>query len=96
MTGTGGYTMDIQLCDETGMVSDVPVAPGTPGTEFDPLLTYRRLLNNLRAHTGLAAYDGPPIACTGSAHLAGEHIRCTNPCHYSKQSDDDTDFAVVV
>lgn len=75
------YTMDARLCDDAGMISDEHVTLGAPGATFDPELTYRRLLNNLRAHTGLAPYTGPPIGCTGSAHLAGEHIRCTNPRH---------------
>ncbi len=75
------YTLENRLCDEAGLVSDERVEPGAPGTLFDPNLTYRQQLNNLRAHTGLAAYTGEPFACTGSAHLAREHIRCTNPIH---------------
>lgn len=82
MSQPSTYTMDARLCDDAGMISDEPVTPGAPGTQFDPQLTYRKLLNNLRAHTGLAPYTGAPITCTGSAHLAGEHIRCTNPRHY--------------
>lgn len=75
------YTAEVRLCDETGMVSDERVTPGAPGTILDPELTYRRLLNNLRGHTDLSPYTGPPFACTGSAHLAREHFRCTNPIH---------------
>lgn len=75
------YTMDARLCDDTGMVSDERVPPGAAGTAFDPELTYRQLLNNLRGHTGLPPYTGPAFACTGSAHLAREHVRCTNPVH---------------
>lgn len=75
------YTADARLCDDAGMISDEPVTPGSPGTTFDPELTYRRLLNNLRHYTGLPPYTGTPVACTGSAHLAGEHFRCTNPIH---------------
>lgn len=75
------YTADIRLCDDAGMVSDDRVEPGSPGTILDPDLTYRRLVNNLRGHTGLPAYTGPAFHCTGSAHLAREHFRCTNPIH---------------
>ncbi|HTE67568.1 MAG TPA: hypothetical protein VK942_02230, partial [Actinomycetes bacterium] len=60
------YTAEARLCDDAGMVSDERVAPGEPGTAFDPELTYRRLLNNLRRHTGLPPYDGPALRCTGS------------------------------
>ncbi len=77
------YTSEARLCDDAGMVSDERVTPGAPGTTFDPGLTYLRLMNNLRARTGLAPYEGPPIGCTGSVHLAGEHMRCTNPIHYT-------------
>jgi hypothetical protein len=75
------YTAEACLCDDAGMVSDQRVPPGQPGTATDPDLTYRRLLNNLRAHTGLPRYDGPDFQCPGDAHLAREHFRCTNPCH---------------
>lgn len=79
------YTMEVRLCDDDGMVSDVRVAPGSPGTAFDPDLTYRKLLNNLRRrnrspdHRG--PYEGEPFPCTGSAHVAGRHVRCTSPTH---------------
>lgn len=73
-------TENVRLCDDNGMVSDTPVEPGSHGTEFTPGLTYLRLLNNLRAHTGL-----PPVTeafhCTGSAHLAGMEFHCTSPVH---------------
>lgn len=75
------YTMDARLCDDAGMVSDERVPRGEPGTALDPELTYRRLLDNLRAVGGLPRYTGPAFQCTGSAHLAGEHFRCTNPIH---------------
>lgn len=79
------FTMELRLCDDRGLVSDKPVEPGSPGTAFDPALTYRKLLNNLRARNGnpdaRGPYEGEPFQCTGSAHLAGEHIRCTSPAH---------------
>lgn len=82
---TDPYTMDAQLCDDAGLISDAAVAAGNPGTILDPQLTYRQLLNNLRARTGLGPYTGEPFRCTGSAHLAREHVRCTNPIHVSVQ-----------
>ena len=81
MTYIDPYTAEVRLCDDAGMVSDERVTPGAPGTILDPELTYRKLLNNLRGHTGLTPYTGEPFACTGSAHLAREHFRCTNPIH---------------
>jgi hypothetical protein len=79
------YTMEVRLCDDTGLVSNERVEPDSPGTAFDPDLTYLKLLNNLRAHNAnldaRKPYDGEPFVCTGSAHLAGQHIRCTSPAH---------------
>ena len=69
----------IRLCDGNGMVSDTPVEPSSHGTEFDSDLTYLKLANNLRAHTG-----HPPVEafrCTGSMHAAGMHFVCTSPAH---------------
>lgn len=73
--------ISIRLCDDDGMVSDTPVEPGSHGAEFNPGLTYLRLANNLRAHTG-----HPPVEafhCTGSMHAAGEIFYCTSPAHSS-------------
>lgn len=81
MSNVDPYTTEARLCDDAGMVSDERVAMGAPGTLLDPDLTYRRQLNNLRAHTDLPPYTGLAFHCTGSAHLAREHIRCTNPGH---------------
>lgn len=82
---TDPYTMEVRLCDDDGMVSDERVEPGSPGTQFDPDLTYRKLHNNLRARNTnpdtRKPYEGPPFVCTGHAHLGGEHIRCTGPAH---------------
>ena len=83
------YTAQARLCDDAGMVSDERVAPGEPGTAFDPELSYRQLLNNLRRHTGLPPYDGPAFRCTGSAHLARERFRCTNPLHGQRDATPD-------
>lgn len=72
------FTMQRRLCDNYGVVSDVRI-PGSPNL-FDPELTYLRQINNLRAHSGHPPVEAP-FACTGSAHLAGEHIYCTSPAH---------------
>lgn len=72
------FTLERQLCDASGMVSHELCEPNA----FAPGLTFLRQLNNLRAHTGLAPV-ADPFHCTGSAHLAAEHIRCTSPAHSS-------------
>lgn len=75
-----GWHENVRLCDDRGMVSDTPVESGSHGVEFNPGLTYLRLLNNLRAHTGLKPVT-EPFLCTGSAHLAGMVFHCTSPAH---------------
>lgn len=80
MTGSDNsdYTLEMRLCDDDGMVSRAQTEHGVTG------LTYLDVLNNLRAHTspqGEHKRIEEPFACTGSAHLAGEHIRCTSPAH---------------
>lgn len=79
MSGTDPYTAEHRLCDDHGRISDELVEG--PKNPFDPDLTYRKQLNYLRAHTGLSPYEGKPFLCTGSMHLAGGHIQCTNPIH---------------
>jgi hypothetical protein len=44
-------------------------------------VTHLERLNHLRALGGHDRYDGAPFPCTGHAHLAGQHIRCTSPAH---------------
>ena len=71
--------MALRLCDDDGYVSDERAAP-QPASTLN--LTYLDMHNNMRAHTRPML---PPIteqfACTGSAHLGGEHIYCTSPAH---------------
>lgn len=71
------FTLEARLCDDDGMVSH----ERTPPNAFDAELTYMKQLNNLRAVSGHGPYEGEPFHCTGSAHLAHEHIRCTSPAH---------------
>jgi hypothetical protein len=83
MTTPAPSVIQVRLCDDDGMVSDQPVEPGSHGTALDPDLTYLRLLNNLRAQTGLPPVR-EPFPCTGAAHLAGEEFHCTGPAHLSE------------
>lgn len=70
------FTMELRLCDDDGMVShNRHHGPGGPGTGA----TYLEALNFLKPVD--RQYDGEPFACTGHAHLSGEHIRCTSPAH---------------
>lgn len=78
------YTLEMQLCDSTGMVSNERRADWKPGQSE----TYLQLMNNLSRMTKLARDPEvpptpvtQPFQCTGSAHLIGEHIRCTSPAH---------------
>lgn len=86
------YTEELRLCDDAGLVSHERVEPGSPGTAFDPDLTYMKLLNNLCAHNtnpdARQPFVGDPFPCTGSAHLAGQHIRCTSPAHRAGGASD--------
>jgi hypothetical protein len=48
--------------------------------------TYLERLNRLRNTTlgrrgDMSETIEEPFVCTGHAHLAGEHIRCTSPAH---------------
>lgn len=72
------YTSERRLCDNAGMVSR-ELCDDT----IVPRFTYLDVINNLRRHGG-----HPPVAepfvCTGHAHLACEHIRCTSPAHLAR------------
>jgi hypothetical protein len=63
------YTTHMQLCGPDGMVAG----------------EYMELLNRLRQWNSdpdkRKPYNGAPFPCTGSAHLAGQHIRCTSSAH---------------
>jgi len=71
-----GYTSSRRLCDDDGMISQVRV-------DGEETLTYLGQHNRLAALTGHAPIS-TPFDCTGSAHLAGEHIYCTSPAHDRK------------
>lgn len=77
------FTLETRLCDDAGMVSDTPVDPPRP---INPGLTYLGLMNSWVERTRALRGDkhepiAEPFACTGHAHLIGEHIRCTSPAH---------------
>lgn len=65
------YTTEARLCDDEGMVED----------EFLDL--YRRLAT---LDPERKVWD-KPFVCTGSAHLGGEHIRCTSTYHERAAKD---------
>lgn len=71
------YTMNMRLCDDLGMVSYEPVHDDLPTAHT----SYLDRLNGLRSMSGHSPYEGEPFACTGDAHLAHEHIRCTSSAH---------------
>jgi hypothetical protein len=77
------YTMEMRLCDAYGQVSAGPItAEDHKPTDRTYLDRHNRLANMTR----LLHADDPetvtePFVCTGHAHLAGEHIRCTSSAH---------------
>lgn len=86
------YTIEMRMCDDEGMVSYESVDEDRDITLANPGLTYLDRLNYLRNLTLEARGDKPktieePYMCTGHAHLAGEHIRCTSFHHYSIADD---------
>lgn len=93
MTTTDPFTMDLRLCDDGGLVSHEPIdePPGPRGKSLDG--SYLARLNRLRNLSRTARGDKPefvtePFTCTGDAHLAGEHFRCTSPAHKSTPMPD--------
>lgn len=71
--------MRLRMCDDEGMVSH-DIVEGA-NLSASPTLTYLRLFNNLHGQTRSGNPTWEPFHCTGSAHLAGEHILCTSPAH---------------
>lgn len=86
------YTMEMRMCDDDGMVSHTPIEEKRDISLLDPKLTYLDRLNWLRNLTLRSQGEEndtieEPFACTGHAHLAGEHIRCTSKAHQLKRFD---------
>lgn len=79
------YTMDMRLCDDDGMVSGKEVKDDLG--QMKPGASYLDRLNHLRSLSAFARGEEhfervtESFTCTGHAHLAGEHIRCTSPAH---------------
>jgi hypothetical protein len=72
------YTLELRLCDDAGYISGEQVEDFAvpPGGE-----TYLQRLNRLKALGGDRPWEGAPFPCTGHAHLAHQHIRCTSKAH---------------
>lgn len=76
------YTMDMRLCDNDGVVSHNFVEDGKDNeTYLDRLNRLRNM--TLRSQGNKEEWIGDPFNCTGHAHLAGEHIRCTSSAHHT-------------
>lgn len=80
------FTIELRLCDDDGMVSNAPIEDVGPTLDKSYLERHNRL-----AHLGdWGRGERPrpdvvePYTCTGSAHLAGEHIRCTSTAHQQR------------
>jgi hypothetical protein len=75
---SGPFTMTQRMCDDDGMVSNTYCDPPIPNMN----LTYLQIHNNMRRHHDpRGGIITEPFACTGSAHMSGEHILCTSPAH---------------
>jgi hypothetical protein len=73
------FTAEVRLCDDEGIVSHKPVDPPNP---LQPDLTYLQQHDRLVKQTpNVQARPIGPFGCTGHAHLAGHHIRCTSRAH---------------
>lgn len=51
-------------------------------TAVDPYTMDARLCEDDGMVRGGIMHAGTDYFCTGSAHFAGQHIRCTNPRHF--------------
>jgi hypothetical protein len=76
------YTTSLRLCDDDGSVSRKAIVEDSKTLDK----SYLDRHNRLAAMTG----HGPvaePFRCTGHAHLAAEHIRCTSIAHGQLKED---------
>lgn len=78
------YTMEMRLCDDDGKVSRAFIVDERETLDKCCIDRLNRL-RNMTLHG-----DKPEIVasfmCTGHAHLAGEHIRCSSPFHGRKDT----------
>lgn len=70
-TASDPFTMWDRLCDDDGMVT---------AKYLDHINHLRELTNTLRGDEHCKPVT-EAFVCTGHAHLAGEHIRCSTPIH---------------
>lgn len=78
------YTTSLRLCDDAGMVSRDPIVEDIPTCDASYLDRLNRLRRMTLASRGERVDDvTEPFACTGDAHLVGEHFRCTSPAHHT-------------
>lgn len=76
------FTLEMQLCGDDGFVSTEEITGGPPTADKTFLDRHNRLRNmSLAARGDKPQTTTEEFVCTGSAHLAGEHIRCTSPAH---------------
>lgn len=85
LSSSDPYTMEMRLCDDDGMVShEAVIEPGrvSPSPDESYLARLNRLRNMSRtAHGDKPEFIEESFTCTGNAHLAAQHIRCTSPAH---------------
>lgn len=82
------FDIDLRLCDDDGMVSHKPIETRDgelPTLDESYMARHLRLQRmSSRGLEYLKQYPGfgdDPWPCTGHAHMAGLHIRCSSPAH---------------
>jgi hypothetical protein len=78
------YDIDLRMCDDAGLVSSEPVVDGDTldGSYIERFLRLKRMTSVGRENLRLKPEQAEGgWGCTGHAHLAGLHIRCTSPWH---------------
>lgn len=77
--------VEIRMCDDNGWVSHKPVNEQVDTLDKSYLERHSRLagptLPSGDKRRGWPFTDGEGWQCTGHAHYAGLHIRCTSPAH---------------
>jgi hypothetical protein len=73
------FTMELRLCDDEGIVGSTRIADGSSPSGWTYLDRHNHLVT--RGILGAEAPVKEPFYCTGSAHFACGHVRCTSPAH---------------
>lgn len=82
---TDPYDMDLRLCDDEGVVSHEAISEERD--TLDPSYIERHLRLQRMTDRGREYLKSHPDSvkggwcCTGHAHYAGLHIRCSSPFH---------------